>query len=175
MPTDTPWHDLAARAAIVDVIDDYAHMLDTKDWAGFRRLFTEDAVLDYTAAYGFAGGPEEITKWLSGVMTPELVPATMHAMTNVRITLNGAEAEVSVYGLNPNVMTRGAEKPSLLLNAARYRMRLRRRRRTWLICALTEQAMFAHRGELTGFEVPDYFASHELLSGHDVVGPDASG
>jgi hypothetical protein len=167
--------DLAARAAIADVVHGYAHALDTKDWAGFRRLFTEDAVLDYSGAYGFVGGPAEITAWLRGLMTPEFVPATMHAMTNLRITVNGAEADVSAYGLNPNVMAGGADEPFLLLNAARYRMRLQCSSQGWLICALTEQAMFAHRGELTRFEVPDYSASTGVFSGHEVVGPEASG
>ena len=74
--------DLATRAAISDVIVEYATAVDTRDWTSFRQLFTDDAVIDYSAAYGPAGGPDEITRWISGLMTRDLVPDAMHAITN---------------------------------------------------------------------------------------------
>jgi 3-phenylpropionate/cinnamic acid dioxygenase small subunit len=145
--------DLATRAAISDVIVAYATAVDTRDWTSFRQLFTDDAVIDYSAAYGIAGGPDVITRWISGLMTRDLVPDTMHAITNVRISLDGDTAAASAYYVNPDVMTVGADEPYLLFNAGRYSIGLRHADGRWRISRLDAEVMFSHRGALEHFSV----------------------
>nr|WP_129780573.1 nuclear transport factor 2 family protein [Peristeroidobacter soli] len=48
---------LEAHLAISKVKARYCRMLDTKDWAGFGALFTEDFVLDYHERYVLKPGP----------------------------------------------------------------------------------------------------------------------
>jgi 3-phenylpropionate/cinnamic acid dioxygenase small subunit len=145
--------DLATRAAISDVIVEYATAVDTRDWTSFRQLFTDDAVIDYTASYGIAGGPDEITPWISRLMTHELVPDTMHAITNVRISVAGDMAAAWAYYVNPDVMTVGADEPYLLFNAGRYSIGLRQADGRWRISRLEAEIMFSHRGALEHFSV----------------------
>ena len=145
--------DLATRAAISDVIVAYATAVDTRDWTSFRQLFTDDAVIDYSAAYGPAGGPDEITRWISGLMTRDLVPDAMHAITNVRISLDGDTAAASAYFVNPDVMAVGADEPYLLFNAGRYSIGLRHADGRWRISRLDAEVMFSHRGALEHFSV----------------------
>jgi 3-phenylpropionate/cinnamic acid dioxygenase small subunit len=145
--------DLATRAAISDVIVAYATAVDTRDWTSFRQLFTDDAVIDYTASYGIAGGPDEITRWISSLMTLELVPDTMHAITNVRISVDGDTAAAWAYYVNPDVMTVGADEPYLLFNAGRYSIALRQAGGRWRISRLDAEIMFSHRGALEQFSV----------------------
>jgi uncharacterized protein (TIGR02246 family) len=144
---------LATRAAISDVIVAYATAVDTRDWTSFRQLFTDDAVIDYTASYGIAGGPDEITRWISSLMTLELVPDTMHAITNVRISVDGDTAAAWAYYVNPDVMTVGADEPYLLFNAGRYSIALRQADGRWRISRLDAEIMFSHRGALEQFSV----------------------
>jgi 3-phenylpropionate/cinnamic acid dioxygenase small subunit len=144
---------LATRAAICDVIVAYATAVDTRDWTSFRQLFTDDAVIDYTASYGIAGGPDEITRWISSLMTLELVPDTMHAITNVRISVDGDTAAAWAYYVNPDVMTVGADEPYLLFNAGRYSIALRQAGGRWRISRLDAEIMFSHRGALEQFSV----------------------
>jgi 3-phenylpropionate/cinnamic acid dioxygenase small subunit len=145
--------DLATRAAISDVIVAYATAVDTRDWTSFRQLFTDDAVIDYTASYGIAGGPDEITRWISSLMTLELVPDTMHAITNVRISVDGDTAAAWAYYVNPDVMAVGADEPYLLFNAGRYSIALRQADGRWQISRLDAEIMFSHRGALEQFSV----------------------
>jgi ketosteroid isomerase-like protein len=145
--------DLATRAAICDVIVAYTTAVDTRDWTSFRQLFTDDAVIDYTAAYGPAGGPDEITRWISGLMTRDLVPDAMHAITNVRISLAGDTAAASASFVNPDVMALGADQPYLLFNAGRYSITLRQAGGRWRISRLRDEVMFSHRGALEHFSV----------------------
>jgi hypothetical protein len=147
--------DLMTRTAITDVIVGYATAVDTRDWVAFRGLFTDDALIDYTAAYGIADGPDEITGWISQLMTVELVPDTMHAITNVRVDVDGDTASASAYYVNPDVMAVGADEPYLLFNAGRYSIELRNTDRGWLMSRLVAQVMFSHRGDLMQFEVAD--------------------
>jgi 3-phenylpropionate/cinnamic acid dioxygenase small subunit len=155
MCTDVSATDLAARAAINDVIVSYAHAVDTRDWRLFRGLFTDDAIVDYTASYGIAGGPDQITEWIAALMTYEAVPDTMHAITNVRIELDGEGAAATAYYVNPDVMAIGADEPYLLFNAGRYDVRLRRSAEGWRMSALSAKIMFTHRGALEHFAIPN--------------------
>jgi ketosteroid isomerase-like protein len=145
--------DLATRAAISDVIVAYTTAVDTRDWTSYRQLFTDDAVIDYTAAYGPAGGPDEITRWISGLMTRDLVPDAMHAITNVRISVDGDTAAASAYFVNPDVMAVGADEPYLLFNTGRYSITLRQADGRWRISRLQDEVMFSHRGALERFSV----------------------
>jgi ketosteroid isomerase-like protein len=153
--TEASAEELAARAAVTDVIVSYAHAVDTRDWALFRRLFTDDARLDYTAAYGSAGGPDEMTQWIAGLMSYEAVPDTMHAITNVRAVVDGDTATATAYYVNPDVMLMGEPEPYLLFNAGRYTVQLARTDDGWKMSQLAATIMFSHRGELASFAIPE--------------------
>jgi 3-phenylpropionate/cinnamic acid dioxygenase small subunit len=147
--------ELATRTAVTDVIVSYAHAVDTRDWQLFRALFTDDARIDYTASYGIAGTPDEITAWIAKLMTYEAVPDTMHAITNVRVVAEGDNASATAYYVNPDVMAVGADEPYLMFNAGRYDLRMTRTGDGWKISSLAAEIMFSHRGDLMKYEIPE--------------------
>jgi 3-phenylpropionate/cinnamic acid dioxygenase small subunit len=153
--TELSTADIAAQLAISDLIISYAHAVDTRDWQLFRSLFTDDAVLDYSGSYGIAGGADEMTEWISGLMTYEAVPDTMHAITNVRVVLDGDTAGATAYYVNPDVLAMGADEPYLLFNAGRYDIALSRDSDGWKMSRITAKIMFSHRGELEHFVIPE--------------------
>lgn len=55
------------RTKISDLLTRYATAVDRMDWQLYRSLFTKDAVVDYTAAGGSVGTPQEISEWMAGV------------------------------------------------------------------------------------------------------------
>lgn len=62
------------RAEIADVITKQGLAVDARDWDRWRSLFTPDARLDYTAAWGIEGSLEEVVEWLSRLTDPAVNP-----------------------------------------------------------------------------------------------------
>ena len=146
---------LLDRSDVADLLGDYARAVDTKDWALFRSVFADDAKVDYTAAYGIAGTPDEITEWISRLMTDEFVPDTMHGLTNVTVSVDGDTAEASAYYINPDVMSDGEGGTYLLFNGGRYRTTAARTAEGWRFTRFDAEIVFSHKGDLLVFEIPE--------------------
>src|ERR1700712_3178242 len=69
---------------ITALLHRYARAVDTKDWALWRSVFTEDAHVDYSSAGCPAGGRDEVADWLSGAFTH--LPMSQHYITNIEIS-----------------------------------------------------------------------------------------
>lgn len=91
--------ELSDRAEIADLLSRYARGVDSKDWALWRTVFTEDAHLDYTSANGPAGDRETIARWLEGSFA--YIEGAHHHITNIEITVDGDEAEAIALFWNP--------------------------------------------------------------------------
>lgn len=86
--------DFADWVAICEVKARYCRLLDTKDWAGYAALFTEDAVLDTGPAggYGAIEGPANFVP----MVTKSLAEAnTCHHVHSPEIAVEGDEATVT--------------------------------------------------------------------------------
>jgi ketosteroid isomerase-like protein len=84
-PTFADW------VAITELKARYCRLLDTKDWAGYAALFTDDAVLDTTDAggYGVIEGPAQFVP----MVTNSLATAkTAHQVHSPEITVDGDTA-----------------------------------------------------------------------------------
>lgn len=122
--------ELGDRAAIGDVLDDYAFAVDGHHWDLLHSLFTPGAVLDYTAAGGPRGGRDEVVGWISASLPA--VTLTQHLLTNRRIRLHGDTATVRTELLNPLIFS-GDGAHQLLLLGGRYDDRLERTDHGWKI------------------------------------------
>jgi uncharacterized protein (TIGR02246 family) len=80
---------LEARAAIGELMADYAHGCDEKDADRFMRIWHEDAVYDLGGSFGVATGHEEIRPKLSEIW--ELSPETRHWITDVTVDFSAPE------------------------------------------------------------------------------------
>ena len=95
--------ELSDRLEINELLTRYARAVDRKDWDLFRRVFTDDAELDYTSAGGISGDLDTQVAWLTEALAQ--FPATQHMVANVGITFTDADhATVEAMFHNPMIM-----------------------------------------------------------------------
>ncbi len=77
----------------------YCRLLDTKDWAGWRQVFTDDFVSDTSAAGGMRiAGADEFVAFVRGALgKPSL--ATVHHVHAPEIELTSATTASGVWAL----------------------------------------------------------------------------
>ena len=124
--------DVRDRLAIYELKARYCRLLDTKQWDEWRELFTEDYVLDVSAA---GGGPpiEGRDAAMASVFASIGQAVTAHQVHFPEITLNGDEA-LAVFPMQDRVIF-GPQKPSIT-GYGHYHDRLVRRNGEWKIAAL---------------------------------------
>jgi 3-phenylpropionate/cinnamic acid dioxygenase small subunit len=96
---------LADRLEINDLLTRYAHSVDSKDWALYRSVFTDDAFIDYESAGGIKGDREEVANWLEKTMAG--FPMTQHLISNIDVKIEGDRASVRAMFYNPMGMPSG--------------------------------------------------------------------
>jgi hypothetical protein len=110
----------------------YCRLLDSKQWDGWRELFTEDYELDVSAA---GGGP--LIKGRDAAMASVLASigqaVTAHQVHFPEIELKGGEA-LAVFPMQDRVIF-GAGKPSIT-GYGHYHDRLVKQNGAWKIAAL---------------------------------------
>jgi len=96
-------HQLLAR---------YCRSLDTRDWELFRSVFTEDAVIDYTASGGITGQRDQVVEWL--ISTLGSFPwSGQHYITNIEADVAGDSAVVRAALFNPMLFP-GMDQPTYI-------------------------------------------------------------
>ena len=94
-------HELADRQEIVDVITRYTRAIDTRSWDDLDHVFTDDAILDYSAV----GGPVDVLAvarpWVAQGLSGFL--RYQHVIGQVAIDLDGDTARATAYFTNPMV------------------------------------------------------------------------
>lgn len=88
------------RLEISALLYRYARAVDTKDWALYRSVFTDDAVIDYSSAGAICGTRDQVADWLATGFTA--IPMSMHHITNIEILEHtGDSATVRAMFYNP--------------------------------------------------------------------------
>lgn len=85
--------DFSDWLAITELKARYCRLLDTKDWDGYAALFTEDAVLDTTAAGGY-GVIEGRASFVPMVRASLEQAETAHQVHSPEIDVDGDTAHV---------------------------------------------------------------------------------
>jgi hypothetical protein len=89
---------LIDRAEISDVVLRYATAVDTRDWALYESIFTEELTVDFSS---WSGDPEitmPVSEWVGAVRkTLSGFDATQHLSSNHVITLSGETATCVSY------------------------------------------------------------------------------
>ena len=121
-----------ARLALSEAKARYCRMLDTKDWAGYAALLTEDFVLDVsegTQVPVISGRDAAVSQIKSSILTAK----TAHQVHAPEIALNGDEARV-VWAMQDRVIW-GPDRPSIT-GYGHYHERWVRRNGEWRLAAL---------------------------------------
>ncbi len=105
--------EVSDRFEVQDLLADYAHAIDQKNWDALDDIFTDDAVIDYTVMGGPRGSLPEIKKFLAEAMT--IFPHTQHLVANMQIRLDGDTGTGRIMCLNPQTMDMGEGKRHVFL------------------------------------------------------------
>ena len=123
---------IAAKWALMEAKARYCRLLDTKDWAGYANLLTEDFLLDITEGtqipllHGRKAALEQIRAALAETQT-------VHQVHAPEIELDGDEARV-IWALQDRII-RGADRPSIT-GYGHYHERWVHRNGEWKLAAL---------------------------------------
>jgi hypothetical protein len=124
--------ELAARWELSEAKARYCRLLDTKDWAGFAALLTDDYELDVSEGTGLpvVKGRDTAVKQIQASI---LSAKTAHQVHSPEIQLNGDEARV-IWAMQDRVVW-GSDRPSLT-GYGHYHERWVRRNGEWKLAAL---------------------------------------
>jgi len=100
----TDLQTLADRVAIDDLLTTYTVAIDTSDWDRLDEVFTPDAHIDYTASGGTVGTFPDVKAWLAETLP--MFTELQHYVCQKEVRLDGDEAAVRAYFLNPLVIDR---------------------------------------------------------------------
>lgn len=95
--------EISDRMEIADLLARYSAAIDGRDWDGLDRLFTGDAVIDYTEMGGIRGTLAEQKAFLSQVMPG--FAGFQHLTATSTFDIDGDEARVRTICFNPMVVT----------------------------------------------------------------------
>ena len=130
---------LLALDEIRNVKARYCRMLDTKDWAGFAALFTQDAVMDVREDTGNAP-ITGIAAILGQVRFAVDNAATSHQVHTPEITLEGPDAAQGIWAMQDRVVWQPGKSPlptvASITGYGQYHETYRREGGVWKIAAL---------------------------------------
>lgn len=94
--------EMSDRIEIADLITRYSSAIDRRAWDDLDPLFTEDAVLDYTATGGMKGTLPEHKAYNAEILTS--FKGTQHLMALPVVTVDGDTATARTICFNPMVV-----------------------------------------------------------------------
>ncbi|MES2498647.1 MAG: nuclear transport factor 2 family protein [Pseudomonadota bacterium] len=134
-----PLQEISDRLEIQDLIARYAHAIDDQDWDALDRVFTPDAVIDYTDLGGAKGSRAETKAYLAQAMPT--FSAFQHLSTTTKLDITGDTAKARTILFNPMVMQHEGEErvffiglwycDDLVRTADGWRIAHRREQKCW--------------------------------------------
>jgi len=134
--------EISDRLEIQELLVRYSHAVDTRDWDAFERVFTDDAVIDYTEMGGPRGGVKETRAFLEKAMP--MFSSFQHMVSNTVLELDGDEARSRTICHNPMVIDQGEAGPHVFFCGLWYRDLLVRTEAGWRIKDRYEEKAYVH-------------------------------
>jgi len=84
--------------AITSKVYEYAYGIDTRNWALYRRIFTDAIHMDFQSYNGKPGSTMQADDWVAGCRRLfDNLDATQHSMTNPLVEVTGDNARCRMY------------------------------------------------------------------------------
>lgn len=119
-----PAERLAARTAIIDLTSRYALCLDTRDWAGLGRLFTDPISIDLSSVNGSAPTTLAINDYLAMMArNMNVFDGTQHVFSNHLVSFSDERPEAAAQCLfdgTAHHLLPGPDGPDILVMGVRY-------------------------------------------------------
>jgi ketosteroid isomerase-like protein len=132
--------EISDRLEIEALIARYCHAIDRRDLDALDALFTEDAVIDYTAFGAPRAGVAEMKRYLAEVLA--LHSAYYHLAATTTMSIDGDTAECHTICHNPMVLQGEAGSGTLYYCGLWYHDRLVRTDEGWRIAERVEEKCY---------------------------------
>jgi SnoaL-like domain len=125
------------RLAIEDILARYCYAVDDRDWSAYRQVFTPEAIIDDTVTGGIKSGIDDHIAYMKRALSKILM--SQHAVSTIRIDLNGNESQVRAHCSCPMVLALGNGSTQVFFQGLWYRAQLTRTNDGWKIKHLLEE------------------------------------
>ncbi len=133
--------EMSDRLEIQDLLAEYCHAIDSRNWDALDEIFTQDAVIDYTEAGGAKGSVADIKAYLGKALKP--FPAFQHMIGLPQIKLSGDKASARTALFNPMRIDQGGQ-PHIFFVGLWYCDELARTDKGWRIASRFEELSYFH-------------------------------
>lgn len=134
--------EISDRLEIQDLLARYCHAIDERDWDALDRVFTADAIIDYSAAGGAAGAYPEIKRWLGEALAK--FPMFQHLAATTKLDLEGDTARARTILFNPMLFPDASGTPQPFFIGLWYVDQLTRTAEGWRIIERREEMGWSH-------------------------------
>ncbi len=126
------------RTEIIETIYCYATGVDTKDWALYRSIFTDEVEIDFSSwDPSNLARSQKADAWVAGVRVLfSGLDATQHSMTNPRVSIEGDRATCIMY-MQAAHFLQNREGDAEFTIGGFYTDRLVRTAQGWKLCGVT--------------------------------------
>jgi hypothetical protein len=132
---------ISDRMEIQDLLVDYSHAIDTRDWDALDSVFTPDARIDYSEMGGSAGTVEETKEFLRTAMVN--FKLFQHMVATSKVVFEGPDlAKGRTICHNPMVIDKGEDKEHVFFCGLWYRDTFVRAEAGWRIKERYEEKGF---------------------------------
>jgi len=133
--------ELSDRFEIQDLLAEYCHAIDSQDFEDLDNIFTDDAIIDYTAVGGAKGDLTETKAYLARAL--EKFSGMQHMLGLPQIRITGDKASVRTICFNPMVVDKDGA-PHVFFVGIWYVDKLVRTDAGWRIKHRAEEFSFFH-------------------------------
>jgi hypothetical protein len=134
--------EISDRLEIQELFGRYCHAVDTMDWELYESVFSDDAIIDYTAFGAPRGTVKEISAFLADVMPT--IPGFQHMIGSSMISIAGDRATSRTICFNPMVVKDSSGTDAVYFHGLWYEDQLVRTERGWKISSRSETACYTH-------------------------------
>ncbi len=143
---------LRERIEIEELLTLYCTAIDTRDFALLDRVFTPDAVIDYTRSGGIRGELPAIKEWLAKALEPFVL--IQHMVSNFVIETSDDHGTSICSFFNPMGLPQADGGVQTFFCGGFYRDRLLRTPAGWRICERTNDQRYQHGSPAPGLQRP---------------------
>ena len=135
---------LESRFAMLDLVSDYCHGFDKRDWARFLGIWWEDCLWEVGPPFGDFRGHDGIHHAIYDILWPAWLAST-HCTTNLRVTFDGPDRAEGLCDVDCIGTTSDQQAQTV---SATYADRFERRGGVWKIAR--RKVTMHHFSPLTG-------------------------
>jgi ketosteroid isomerase-like protein len=131
--------EISDRLEIEQLLIRYCHAIDERDWATYRSVYTEDAVIEDIGA-GTGRTVDQMVEFLPRAL--EKVVSIQHAISTSRVDIDGDTAKAKTVCHCPVVLDHGDGRTAMYFQGLWYEDELIRAPAGWKISKRAERDYF---------------------------------